>query len=171
MPAKTTTTTTKNTTNRTSTRTTAGNGTPTGWNTVSANITTTNVQEACEFYQTLGFEVVSTIPGTDGGWAYAQLRLGNSNIMVSTPGPGTRSTKPGKGTTSVTLYAFVPDVDDVFQACQNLGYRTEGAPTDQFWGDRTFIVTDPFGCTWTFATHLRDVSPQEMQRALAAIGQ
>jgi PhnB protein len=160
------TTTTRTNTTKTPQRTTTGGATPQGWSTITPSLTVPDVQEAAEFYQTLGFEVVDNTPGPGGAWMHAQLRFGESNIMVGTPQPGTKWTKP-KGLTNVALYTFVGDVDNVYEACKKLGYKPESAPVDQFWGDRTFNVTDPWGYTWTFATHVREVSPQEMQRAMA----
>lgn len=145
----------------------ATGGLPTGWNTISCILRVENVETACEFYQKLGFYVEQNLPAPEGGWTWAQLRLGNSRILMydrSTPTSNpTHDRQEAKGSIGLGFgfYVYVPNVDSVFEAVKHLGYPPDNDVHEEFWGDRAFTFTDPYGYQWTFATHIKDVPPQE----------
>lgn len=107
--------------------------------------------------------------GPDGKVGHAELQIGNSRIMLADEHPemGYRSpqTVGGSGT-GILLY--VDDVDGVFNRAVDAGAKTHQAVKNQFYGDRSGAVIDPFGHWWTIATHVEDVSPEEMQRRMQA---
>ena len=70
------------------------------------------------------------------------------------------------GGSPVTIHLAVPDVDQLFERAVEAGAKARMAPADMFWGDRYGVVEDPFGHRWSMATHIRDVSPEEMARAM-----
>jgi uncharacterized glyoxalase superfamily protein PhnB len=95
---------------------------------------------------------------------HAELEVGDSLIMLSDPFPQA-STKPPKelGGTSVSIFAYVEDIDSVYKQAIDAGATSLMEPDDMFWGDRFGSVQDPFGHSWTIATHVEDVSPEEME--------
>jgi len=96
---------------------------------------------------------------------HAELEVGDSLIMLSDPFPQA-STKTPKdlGGTSVNIFLYVDDIDAAYKQAIDAGATSLMEPDDMFWGDRFGSVEDPFGHTWTIATHIEDVSPEEMQK-------
>jgi PhnB protein len=93
----------------------------------------------------------------DGKVGHAELQIGDSVVMVAdTPEPGT--------STNSTMYLYVPNVDEVYQRALAVGGTSIAEPADQFYGDRHGGVKDPTGNSWWIATHVEDVSPEEMKR-------
>ncbi len=110
--------------------------------------------------------------GPDGRVGHAELEIGGSMIMLSDPFPEAGTQTPSElGGSPVMLMVYVEDVDDVHRRALAAG-ATEVAPVqDQFYGDRSGQFTDPWGHRWNVASHVEDVSPEEMeQRAAAAMG-
>jgi len=99
---------------------------------------------------------VHTTP--DGGVGHAQLRIGDSMIML---GEAMEPYQP----LSMSLYLYVPDTDAVYHQAIQAGGKSLMEPADMFYGDRNGGVQDPWGNQWWIATHIRDVSPKELQRA------
>ncbi|MFY9286977.1 MAG: VOC family protein [Alphaproteobacteria bacterium] len=89
---------------------------------------------------------------------HACLEIGNSKIFLSDTSP-----KMECGPTTSTFYVYLDDVDAAYKQAVSAGLKEFSAPEDMFWGDRTGVVKDQFGNGWTLATHMRDVSPQEME--------
>jgi PhnB protein len=111
------------------------------------------------------------MPTPDGKIAHAELELGDSVIMLSDEFPemDVRSPK-AVGGTPVLIYVYVADVDSVFNEAVQSGARALRSVENQFYGDRTGEFEDPFGHRWSVATHVEDVSPEEMsQRAAQAM--
>ena len=107
----------------------------------------------------------------DGKIAHAELQIGDSVVMLSDAFPQF-STKPPRdlGGTSTSIMMYVEDVDAVVKQALDAGAALEREVEDQFWGDRFGAVVDPFGHVWSIATHVEDVSPEEMaKRAEAAM--
>jgi PhnB protein len=97
---------------------------------------------------------------------HACIEIGNSKLFLSDINPNM-----GAGTPSVsTFYAYIDDVDASFKQAKQAGMQELFAVEDMFWGDRTGSVKDSFGTTWTLATHVRDVSPEEMEEAKKKFG-
>lgn len=122
---------------------------------------------ALDFITTaFGFEETMRMPGPDGSVGHAEARLGDAVLMLGTPGPDYRNPKDLGGATQGT-HVYVDDVDKHFQVAKEAGAEIIDAPTDKFYGDRSYTAEDPEGHVWYFATHVRDVSPEEMAKAVA----
>lgn len=129
---------------------------------------------AMAFYvDVLGFSKRGeAIAGPDGTVGHAELQLGDSVVMLADEFPDMNTIGPkGVGGSPVMLHVYVEDVDAVFDAALNAGATQEQAPEDKFYGDRSASFTDPWGHRWSIATHIEDVSPEEMaRRAAEAMG-
>jgi uncharacterized glyoxalase superfamily protein PhnB len=107
------------------------------------------------------------LPGPDGKLMHAMIRIGGDAIMLVDEMPqwGALGPKALKGS-SVTIHLYVDDVDAVVKRAVEAGAKVTMPVADQFWGDRYGKLEDPFGHQWSVATHIRDVTPQEMQEAM-----
>ncbi|QFQ95037.1 VOC family protein [Streptomyces phaeolivaceus] len=122
-----------------------------------------------DFYiAVLGATERMRMAGPDGKVHHAELQIGNSVVMVADEFPdlGFRSPKT-LGGTPVNLYVYVDDVDAVFAAALSLGATQINAVKDEFYGDRVGHFEDPFGHRWHVATHVEDISPEEMEKRAA----
>lgn len=140
---------------------------PPGYHTVTPAIVVRNAPEAIEFYKrAFGAVEQSRMIGPDGTIAHAEIRIGDSNIMLGEENPawGTKSPLSTNGTHG-SLHIYVPDADAAFERAIEAGATVRYPLEDAFWGDRYGKVTDPYGHEWGIATHVRDVPPDEMQRA------
>jgi PhnB protein len=143
-------------------------GAPAGMHTVTAQLTFREAAKAIDFYkQAFGAQELMRMPSPDGKsiW-HAELRIGDSVIFLADESPqgATSAPSPMHRATSVTQL-YVDDCDAVFQAAVQGGARVTMPLADMFWGDRYGVVTDPFGQVWGIATHVKDLTPEEMQRA------
>jgi PhnB protein len=126
---------------------------------------------AIDWYtQNLGAEEAMRMPMPDGKIAHAEIRFGASVVMLADEGPGYNA-PPTIGGTPVMLMLYVKDVDQVYHRALRNGATQVKAIADQFYGDRTATVRDPFGHVWSLATHIEDVSPEEMQKRMEAMSQ
>lgn len=143
---------------------------PGGYHTVNAYLTVQDGPAAIVFYQkAFGMEVGFRLDAPSGKVGHAELRLGDSTIMLSDEMPGGVCRSPhALGGTTVTLFLYVPDVDQTFNRAVAAGARVVMPVEDMFWGDRFGSVTDPFGHNWGLATHMEDLSPEELQKRAAA---
>jgi len=148
---------------------------PEGYQSVSPALTVDDAAEAIEFYKrAFGAKERFRMPGPEGNIAHAELEFGDSVVMLSDPFPHS-TVKPPKelGGTSVGIFVYVEDVDALFEQAVNEGAIVTMALEDMFWGDRFGTVTDPYGHSWSFATHIEDVPPEEMEerskQAMAAM--
>jgi uncharacterized glyoxalase superfamily protein PhnB len=106
----------------------------------------------------------------DGSVMHALIRIGDSFLMLNDEFPQMGAKGPRTiGGTPVTLHLYVSDVDKAFDRAIRAGATTVMPVADQFWGDRYGILTDPFGHQWSIATHKRDVTPEEMKKAVASM--
>lgn len=121
---------------------------------------------AIDFYtQILGASERMRMPGPDGKLGHAELQLGDSVIMLADENPEMGARGPRSvGGSPVTIHAYVDDVDDTFERALQAGAKTLQAVEDRFYGDRVGQIEDPFGHRWSLATHVEDVSPEEMSR-------
>lgn len=142
---------------------------PEGFRTVTPNMIVQGADEAIEFYKKVfGAKVRKIFLGPDGKTiGHAELEIGNSLLMLSDEFPMMHilSPKSPGGGTSVSLYVFVDDVDDVFNKAVTAGATVTMPLMDAFWGDRCGNITDPFGHRWTLATHKKDLSEEELKKA------
>lgn len=98
--------------------------------------------------------------------AHAELEIGNSKIMLSDEFPEMKSLSPASiGGSPVSLYLYVEDVDKTFDLAVAEGGKSLDPVADQFWGDRHGSIQDPFGHIWSIATHIKDLSKEEMKKA------
>jgi PhnB protein len=136
-------------------------------------LTVDGAADAIEFYSTvLGARERLRMGGPDGKVGHAELELGDSMIMLADTFPDMGSPDPKTaGGTPVTVMVYVQDVDATFAAALAAG-ATELRPVeDQFYGDRSGQFIDPFGHRWNVATHIEDLTPEEMEaRGTAAMG-
>jgi PhnB protein len=139
---------------------------PEGYHTITPYLAVDSATEAIDFYQrAFGAKERVRTDGPQGSIMHAELEIGDSLIMLSDPFPQA-STKPPRelGGTSVSIFAYVEDIDSVYKQAIDAGASSLMEPDDMFWGDRFGSVQDPFGHSWTIATHVEDVSPQEMEK-------
>jgi PhnB protein len=139
---------------------------PEGYHTLTPYLAVDDATAAIEFYQrAFGAKERVRMHGPDGMIAHAELEIGDSKVMLADPFPQA-STRPPKelGGTSVGVFVYVANVDEVFQQAVDAGATATMEPDDQFWGDRFGSVTDPFGHSWQISTHVEDVPPEEMEK-------
>ena len=125
---------------------------------------------AIEFYKR-AFNAVEAarMQTPDGKIMHAMVRIGDSNVMLVDEFPDYGSVGPKKLNGSpVTLHLYVPNVDQVFSQAVAAGATVKMPVEDQFWGDRYGQVVDPFGHHWSLATHVKDMTPEEMKQAMAS---
>ena len=147
---------------------------PEGYHTVTPYLAVDNAAEAIDFYRrAFGAKERGRMPGPDGTIAHAELEIGDSRVMLSDPFPQS-SVRPPKelGGTSASVFMYVEDVDAVFKQAVDAGATVTMEPSDQFWGDRFGSVSDPFGHSWAIATHIEDLTPDEIaERGKAAMAE
>ncbi|MGZ8290423.1 MAG: VOC family protein [Telluria sp.] len=148
----------------------AVNPVPQDMHTVTAHIIVAGASDAIEFYKK-AFNAVelARMPAENGKLMHAMIRIGDTNIMMADENPEWKALGPKAiGGTAVTLHMYVPDVDAAFKQAVDAGGAATMPPTDMFWGDRYGMLTDPFGHSWAIASHIRDMSIEEMTQAAKA---
>ena len=144
---------------------------PEGFHTVTPQLTLDNAAQAIDWYKKgLGADEVSRNIGPDGKIMHAEIRIGDSRIMMNDAMMGGKGPK-AIGGSPAALWIYVEDCDALFNRAVAAGGQVVGGPMgqmgDQFWGDRCGTFTDPQGYSWTIATHKEDLSPQEIQQRQA----
>ncbi|MGZ3409062.1 MAG: VOC family protein [Xanthobacteraceae bacterium] len=141
---------------------------PDGMHTVTPMLVCAGAAAAIDFYKK-AFNAVeqSRLLGNDGKVMHASIKIGDSVIMLTDEAPdwGSFGPKALKGS-SVVIHLYVDDVDTFASRAVNAGATVTLPVQDMFWGDRYGQFQDPFGHRWSIATHVRDVSPEEMQKAM-----
>ena len=145
---------------------------PDGYYSLTPYLVCKDAARAIEFYKhAFGAQEIVRMPGPNGQVMHAEVKIGNSMLMLSDENKERGHLSPASiGGTAVSLMFYTDDVDAVFSRAVSLGATTEQEPADMFWGDRMGNLADPFGHKWAIATHKEDVSPDEMQKRMAAIG-
>jgi PhnB protein len=145
---------------------------PEGYRSVTPHLVVRDAEKAVEFYKSaFGAEELFRMPGPDGKLMHAELKIGDSIVMLADEFPEWGSNSPlAIGGSPVTLHLYVEDCDAAFNRAIETGATVKMAPNDAFWGDRYAQVVDPFGHIWSVATHVKDVTPEEMGAAMAAMG-
>ncbi len=141
---------------------------PDGFHTVTPYLTVRNAAKAIEFYQrAFGAEERSRMPMGDGKIGHAEISIGNSIVMLSDEFPDCGNHSPEALNGSPVGFAiYVEDVDAAFKRAVDAGATVKEPLKDQFWGDRSGSVVDPFGHKWTLLTHVEEVSPEEMKKRM-----
>ena len=124
--------------------------------------------QAINFYsRAFGAKELMRMPRPDGGIAHAEMQLGDSRIMLADEAPEMDAHGPAHyGGSPVTLHLYLEDVDATTKQATDAGATVVRPLADQFYGDRTAGLQDPFGHKWYLATHVRDVSMEEMQQQM-----
>jgi PhnB protein len=106
----------------------------------------------------------------DGRIAHAEIQIGDSVLMLADESPEQGLKSPeAYGGTPAGVFLYVPDVDVVYARALAAGARGQAEPRDMFWGDRFASLKDPFGHEWSIATHVEDVSPEDMQKRMKGV--
>ena len=142
---------------------------PDGYHTVTPYITCKGAAKALDFYKT-AFGAKEIMRYDMGGTiGHAEFRIGDSVVMLSDEFPQMGAVSPKTlGGTPFGLCIYLPDVDAAVAKAVAAGCTIERPLQNQFYGDRSATLLDPFGHKWTLATHVEDVSPEEMKRRMAA---
>jgi PhnB protein len=146
---------------------------PAGYHTLTPYLIIKGAARAIDFYkQAFGATELMRFPGPGGKVGHAEIKIGDSIIMLADEHPEMKAVGPQSlGGTPVGLMLYVNDVDAQFNRAIAAGATVDKPVQDQFYGDRSGTLTDPFGHKWTLATHKEDVSVEEMQRRLQAMMQ
>jgi PhnB protein len=144
---------------------------PEGYHSVTPMFMFKDARKAIDFYiRAFGAQEHYAMPGPDGkGVMHAEVQIGNSIIMMDEENPH----QPCKsaettGGSPVSFYLYVENVDEAFGIALAAGAETRMPVQDMFWGDRVGTLQDPFGYSWTLATHIRDMTPQEIRQGAQA---
>ncbi len=139
---------------------------PAGYHTLTPALTVHDGKAAVDFYQlAFGATVRHVMDMPDGKIMHAELQVGDSVIMLSDEFPDYGALSPQSiGGTASSLNIYVDDVDTVFNQAVSAGASVTRPVADQFWGDRTGYLLDPFGHKWSVATRIEEVSPEETTR-------
>ena len=144
---------------------------PEGFHSINPHIIVQNAGKAIDFYKkAFGAEEICRMPGPDGeSVMHAELKIGNSMLMICDECPDMGACSPKKlGGSAVTLHMYVNDADAVYDRAVKAGATATMPPQDMFWGDRYGKLTDPFGHSWSIATHVKDLTPEQIQEGAAA---
>jgi PhnB protein len=144
---------------------------PEGYHTVTPYLIVNGAARALDFYRkAFGAKEQVRMPGPDGKVMHAEIQIGDSKVMLADEFPQMGAKSPQSiGGTPVGICLYVAKVDAVYEQAVAAGAKVERPLQDQFYGDRSGTVIDPFGHKWTIASHIEDVSPEEMQKRMAAM--
>ena len=139
---------------------------PKGYHTVTPSLVVAGAAKAIEFYQkAFGAEEIMRFPGPDGTLMHAEIRIGDSVVMLGDemPEQGGRSPK-SYGGTPVAFFIYKENVDAAWKRAVDAGAKPVMPLGDMFWGDRTGCLEDPFGHKWWLAQHVQDLTPEEIRK-------
>jgi PhnB protein len=143
---------------------------PDGYHTATPYLTVQGAADAIDFYKrAFGAQELFRMPGPGGKIMHAEIRIGDSPIMLADESNigETKAPQTLKGSTA-GIFLYLEDVDTTFQKALRAGAKQNAAVENMFWGDRFGKLTDPFGQVWMLATHIEDVSPSEIEKRMAA---
>ena len=146
---------------------------PDGYHAITPYLVIKGAAAAIEFYKkAFGATELVRMPQPDGRVGHAELKIGDSVVMMADEFPEMETVGPQTlGNSPVGLLLYVDNADAVFAKAVSLGAKVKKPMADQFYGDRNGTLEDPFGHKWTIGTHVEDVSPEEMKRRMAAMKQ
>ena len=144
---------------------------PPGYHSVTPYLMVRDAARAIAFYRdAFGATEVMRFNGPDGRIAHAEVKIGDSHVMLADEVPDQGSVGPQTlGGAGVSLMLYVNDVDPTFARALKAGATVRRPVADQFYGDRVGTLVDPFGHVWSIGTHREDVSVEEMQRRMASM--
>ena len=145
---------------------------PDGYHTVTPYLIVKGAAAAIDFYQqAFGAEEVMRLDMGDI-IGHAEIQIGDSRVMLADEHPEMGAVAPqSTGASGVGICLYVENVDEVVARAVEAGAEIERPLADQFYGDRTATVADPFGHRWTVSTHIEDVTPEEINRRMAEMAQ
>ncbi len=142
---------------------------PAGFHTVTPSLIVSDPDAAIRLYgRAFGAEEVMCLRSADGKVMHAEVKIGDSIVMLGGEWPDWGMKAPLPKHVSSALMIYLPDVDAGFRRAVDAGCVALMPPANMFWGDRYGRVLDPFGHVWGLATHVEDVSPEECARRAAA---
>jgi PhnB protein len=134
---------------------------PSGYHTVTPSLCIDGAAAAIDFYRrAFGAEEVMRMPGPDGRLLHAEIRIGDSMLMLSDVFPDM-----GSEATRSSVWLYVDDCDALYKQALTAGATSIMEPSDAFWGDRMSQVIDQWGNKWAISTHIKDMTPEEMKAA------
>ena len=143
---------------------------PQGYNSVTPYLIIKDAAKAIDYYKKVfGAKELFRMDQPNGKVGHAELQIGDSRIMVADENPNMgqgHASAASIGASPVSLYLYLPDVDRVFERAVAEGAKILKPVQNQFYGDRSGFLQDPFGHLWSLATHVEDVSPQEMEERM-----
>jgi len=143
---------------------------PEGYNSLTPYLVIKDAAKAIDYYKKVfGATEVVRMPGPDGKVGHAELQIGNSRLMLADENPSMgqgHASATTLGSSPVSLYLYLPNVDEVVKRAVAEGATILKPVQDQFYGDRSGFIRDPFGHLWGIATHVEDVSPEEMKERM-----
>lgn len=143
---------------------------PEGYHSVTPYLIIKDAGKAIDFYKS-AFEAqeIFRMQNPDGKIKHAEIKIGNSHIMLADEYPEMNVFGPDKpGRTPIFIHLYVEDVDHIFNKAVKAGATVIRGLADQFYGDRSGFLIDPFGHSWGVATHIEDVSPEEIEKRVKA---
>jgi PhnB protein len=145
----------------------AANAVPEGYHTITPQLTLDNAAQTIDWYKkALGAEELSRSVGPDGKIMHAEVKIGNSRVMVNDVMMGGKGPQ-ALGGSPASLWLYVENSDALFERAVGAGAKVEMPMADQFWGDRGGAIADPAGYTWWIATRKEDLTQTEMQQRAA----
>ena len=144
---------------------------PDGYHAITPYLVIKGAAAAIEFYKkAFGATELVRMPQPDGRVGHAELKIGDSVVMMADEFPEMETVGPQTlGNSPVGLLLYVDNADAVFAKAVSLGAKVKKPLADQFYGDRNGTLEDPFGHKWTIGSHVEDVSPEEIKRRMAAM--
>jgi PhnB protein len=144
---------------------------PEGYHHITPYLIIKGAAAAMDFYKDVfGATEIMRMPQPDGRIGHAEMKMGDSVIMLADEYPEMDIISPiTLGNSPVGILLYVDDADATFNKAVSRGAKVNKPLADQFYGDRSGTIIDPFGHKWTIATHVEDVSPEEMERRMAAL--
>jgi PhnB protein len=146
---------------------------PEGYHSITPYLVCDGAAKAIDFYkQAFGATELMRMPGANGKIGHAEIKIGDSHIMLADENPELGAKAPkAYGGSPIGIVLYIENVDRVVSKAASAGAKITRPVKDEFYGDRAGTLVDPFGHTWHIHTHMRDVSPEEMKRAMESMGQ
>ncbi len=134
-----------------------------GYHSITAMIAVEDTMKAIQFYKKIfGAKVMNLLKESGGRVAHAEIKIGDSVLMIADENPQYNHTPKSLGATTLIISLYIENVDKIIKKALSSGAKLLIPPRDQFYGDRSGRIEDPFGHVWIISTHIEDVTPKEM---------